>query len=114
MPILIFLFYLGHSLDGFGIRIGVSPGVKDQGFSFTLLTPDRSYNLSAETELDRDQWIQVLEQVIDRPLTPQDTMSKLRMIFYMKLIIKIVFFSAYTRLVRRRTNTNSMNIFSVR
>lgn len=69
--------FLGHSLDGFGVRIGVSPGFKDQGFSFTLLTPDRSYNLSAETELDRDQWIQVLEQVIERPLTPQDTMSKL-------------------------------------
>lgn len=63
-------------MDGFSVRIGVSAGVKDQGFTFTLHTPERIYNLSAETELDRDQWIQVIEKVIERPLTPQDSSSK--------------------------------------
>lgn len=65
-------------MNGFSVRIGVSPGVKDQGFTFTLHTPSRVYNLSAETELDRDQWIQVLEKVIERPLTPQDSVSEYR------------------------------------
>lgn len=64
-------------MDGFSVRVGVMPGFKDQGFSFTLRTPERSYNLSAETENDRDHWIQVLEKVIDRPLTHHDLTSNI-------------------------------------
>lgn len=64
-------------MDGYSVRIGVVAGVKDQGFSFTLHTPDRIFNLSAASELERDQWLQVLEKVIDRPLTPQDSSGNL-------------------------------------
>lgn len=87
--------FIGHALDGYSIRIGVSAGVKDQGFSFSLTTPDRTYNLSAQTEADRDHWIEVIERVIERPLTPQDV-------------------AVSVRLLRRRANTNSMSIFSPR
>ncbi|XP_018573579.1 arf-GAP with dual PH domain-containing protein 1-like isoform X2 [Anoplophora glabripennis] len=87
--------FIGHSLDGYSIRIGVSAGVKDQGFSFSLTTPDRTYNLSAQSEHDRDHWIEVIGRVIDRPLTPQDS-------------------AICGRLIRKRTNTNSINIFSPR
>ncbi|XP_076263875.1 arf-GAP with dual PH domain-containing protein 1-like isoform X2 [Rhynchophorus ferrugineus] len=87
--------FIGYQTDGFSIRIGVSSGFKDQGFSFMLTTPDRVYNLSAQTEIDRDHWIEVLERVIDRPLTPQDS-------------------AVSARLIRKRTNTNSMSIFSPR
>lgn len=87
--------FIGHMADGYSIRIGVSTGVKDQGFSFMLTTPDRVYNLSAQTEIDRDHWIEVLERVIERPLTPQDL-------------------SVSARLIRKRTNTNSISIFSPR
>lgn len=58
--------------DGYSIKMGVLSGVKDQGFSFMLTTPDRVYNLSAQSEIDRDLWIEVLERVIERPLTAQD------------------------------------------
>lgn len=68
----LFVSLTGYQTDGYSIRIGVLSGVKDQGFSFMLTTPDRVYNLSAQTEIDRDHWIEVLERVIDRPLTPQD------------------------------------------
>lgn len=68
--------FLGHSLEGYSVRVGISPGVKDQGFSFSLRTPERTFNLSAASEVDRDEWIQVIEQVIERPLTPQDSLSK--------------------------------------
>lgn len=74
--------FIGHALDGYSVRIGVGAGVKDQGFSFTLHTPDRIFNLSAATELDRDQWIQVLEKVIERPLTPQDSSSEFGFCLY--------------------------------
>ncbi|CAH0545953.1 unnamed protein product [Brassicogethes aeneus] len=87
--------FIGHALDGYGIRIGVSAGVKDQGFSFSLSTPERTYNLSAQTEADRDHWIEVIERVIEKPLSPQDSATSVR-------------------LIRKRTNTNSMSIFSQR
>lgn len=87
--------FIGHSMDGYSVRIGLPAGVKDQGFSFTLATPERVYNLSAATEVERDQWLQVFEKVIERPLTPQDN-------------------AISARLIRRRANTNSINIFSAR
>nr|CAI5864454.1 unnamed protein product [Callosobruchus analis] len=87
--------FVGHSLDGYSVRIGVVAGVKDQGFSFSLTTPDRTYNLSAQSEHERDHWIEVLERVIERPVTPQDT-------------------AICGRLMRRRANTNSISIFSQR
>ena len=87
--------FLGHTFDGYSTRIGVKAGVKDMGFTFTLTTPDRIFNLSALTEADRDQWIQVIDRVLDRPLTPHDS-------------------SISHTLIRKRTNTNSINIFSGR
>ncbi|XP_017776171.1 PREDICTED: arf-GAP with dual PH domain-containing protein 1-like isoform X2 [Nicrophorus vespilloides] len=85
--------FIGHALDGYGVRIGVSAGVKEhQGFTFTLTTPERAYNLSASSENDRDQWIQVIERVIERQMTPQDNLIS-------------------ARLIRKRANTNSINMF---
>lgn len=55
--------------------MGVPPGSRDQGFSFTLETPDRGYLLSAQSEDDRHHWINVFQKVIDKPLTPQDANS---------------------------------------
>lgn len=63
-------------MDGYSVRIGVPSGSKDHAFSFTLHTPDKMYILSAQTERDRDDWIEMLEKVIERPLTPQDSASK--------------------------------------
>lgn len=68
--------FIGHMLDGFSVRVGVPPGTKDQGFSFTLRTPDRWYHLSAHTATDRDFWIQAIEDVLEKPLTIQDNASK--------------------------------------
>jgi hypothetical protein len=68
--------FLGHMLDGYSVRVGVAPGTRDQGFSFTLRTPERTYNLSATSDDDRDEWIQAIDSVLERPLTPQETSSK--------------------------------------
>jgi len=73
-------------LNGYSVRVGVPPKLKDQGFSFTLRTPDRSFHLSALTEEDRDEWIAVLDKVIERPLTPQDNLSKYHHFLYANLI----------------------------
>ncbi|KAG8274125.1 arf-GAP with dual PH domain-containing protein 1-like isoform X2 [Homalodisca vitripennis] len=69
--------FLGHMLEGYSVRVGVAAGFKDQGFSFLLSTPERRYNLSALTAPDRDHWISVIQDVLQRPLTLQEkTMSK--------------------------------------
>lgn len=73
--------FLGHNLDGYSVRVGAPTGAKDQGYSFTLFTPERIYNLSANSERDRDDWINVIQKVLERPLTPQDSSSK-----YLKLV----------------------------
>lgn len=64
-------------MDGFSVRVGVAHGVKEPvSFPFTLATPDRVYNLATATESERDEWIQALEKVMERPLTPQDSTSR--------------------------------------
>lgn len=68
--------FLGSSQEGYFVRTGVSQGVKEQGFSFTLKTPERTFHLSAISESDRDEWIEVINTVLEKPLTPQDNTSK--------------------------------------
>ncbi|KAJ9578517.1 hypothetical protein L9F63_005246 [Diploptera punctata] len=87
--------FLGNMFDGYSVRVGVAPGTKDQGFSFTLRTPERSYNLSAASDDERDEWIQVIDKVIERPLTPQDSIIA-------------------ARLVRKRASSSTISIFSAR
>ncbi|XP_077297748.1 arf-GAP with dual PH domain-containing protein 1-like [Arctopsyche grandis] len=87
--------FLGYNLEGFGVRVGVVPGYRDMGYSFTLHTPERAFCLSTTCEEDRDGWIAVIDKVLQRPLTPQDS-------------------SIAARLVRKRTASNTMNIFSAR
>lgn len=60
-------------MDGYSVRIGVPQGAKNQGYSFALFTPERVYNLSCVTEQERDEWIRMIQSVVDRPLTPQDS-----------------------------------------
>lgn len=107
------LRFAGHRSECYSVRIGVPAGVKDQGFSFSLKTPDRTYNLSAQSEAERDHWIEVIERVIDRPLTPQDLNSNRipHDICYEKYLR---LFIVSGRLVRKRANTNSINLFSPR
>lgn len=64
--------FIGHSLGGYSVRVGVSGEFKDQGFSFSLFTPERVYNFSALTIQDRDAWMTNINKVIEMPLTPAD------------------------------------------
>lgn len=63
--------FIGSNM-GYSTRIGVASDFKDQGFSFSLFTPERVYNFSATTPHDRDEWIQEIQTVIDKPLTTAD------------------------------------------
>jgi len=64
--------FIGHSLDGYHVRVGVSGDFKDTGFTFCVKTPERIYHFSATTSMERDLWISEIQKIIDRPLSPSD------------------------------------------
>ena len=67
---------MGHSSEGYAVKTGVPPGARDQGFSFTLETPDRIFLLSSQSESDRTQWMSILQRVIDKRVAPHDENGK--------------------------------------
>ncbi|CAG9087574.1 unnamed protein product [Plutella xylostella] len=67
--------------------------------TFHVVTPERTYCLAAMTHEDRAGWLAVIQQTLKRPLTPQDSTD-------------LVFVEA--TLVRKRTTSNSISIFSGR
>lgn len=83
-------------LQGYSVRIGSSDGVQEQDFTFTLRTPDRTYNLSSTSEADRDEWISQLSHIIERPMGNRDFARK---IFKSKSIKKDIFQRINTRFV---------------
>lgn len=73
--------FLGYHMDGYCVRVGPpEEGFKDQGFSFTILTPERKFNLSASGSRERDEWIANIQKVFERPLTTQDISISARLI----------------------------------
>ncbi|XP_031768591.1 arf-GAP with dual PH domain-containing protein 1-like isoform X1 [Galleria mellonella] len=88
--------FVGHESNGYHIRVSnTGNGCKEARFPFQLVTPDRIFCLAATTHDDRSGWLAVLQQTIKRPLTPQDSTIE-------------------ATLVRKRTTSNSINIFSGR
>jgi hypothetical protein len=65
--------FIGSTDRGFSIVEGISPGIKDPGYGFTLRTPERHYQFSAETDGERREWMDVIQYVLSCPLSPQDT-----------------------------------------
>lgn len=78
--------FIGNESDGYSVHIGAPVGwgwssrqqqqQSEQGFVFHLKTPGRPFVLSAERCDDRDEWLRCIQQVIDRPMTPQDAFSR--------------------------------------
>lgn len=88
--------FIGHESNGYCIRVSnTGNGCKDARFPFHLVTPERTYCLAATTHEDRAGWLAVIQHTIKRPLTPQDSATE-------------------ASLVRKRTTSNSINIFSGR
>ncbi|KAG7296246.1 hypothetical protein JYU34_021361 [Plutella xylostella] len=88
--------YLGHESNGYLIKVSnTGNGCKEARFPFHVVTPERTYCLAAMTHEDRAGWLAVIQQTLKRPLTPQDSTME-------------------ATLVRKRTTSNSISIFSGR
>lgn len=83
--------FLGHTTSGYSVVSGFVPGFREMGFGFTLHTPDRAFQFSAETEGDRGEWIKAVDKVLKTPLLPQD--NSLAAILNKKRHDSIAFFS---------------------
>ena len=59
-------------MDGYSVRPGVAEHYRDEGFSFSLFTPERIYTLSASSSHERDDWMNEIQKVIERHLSPSD------------------------------------------
>lgn len=38
----------------------------------TIVTPDRKFLFTCETEADRKEWVEAFQKVVDRPMLPQE------------------------------------------
>lgn len=88
--------FIGHESNGYHIKVSnTGNGCKEARFPFHLVTPERTFCLAASTHEDRAGWLSVIQQTLKRPLTPQDSTIE-------------------ATLVRKRTTSNSISIFSGR
>lgn len=70
--------FIGHSSDGYSIHKGQPTGwkLRDMGFIFHIKTPNRSFIFSAERSDDREDWMTAIQNVMARPMTPQDAFCR--------------------------------------
>jgi len=71
--------YIGSLGDGFQVHEGITTGHKCEGYCFTLVTPKRKFNLSADTENERDMWMKALQDVISEPMTEHEKEGNMMM-----------------------------------
>ncbi|XP_059804209.1 arf-GAP with dual PH domain-containing protein 2 isoform X2 [Hypanus sabinus] len=66
--------FIGNTEHGYDVTEGLPPGVKGNKWNFglTIRTPGRRFLFTCETEQDRKEWINVLEEVISKPMSCQD------------------------------------------
>ncbi|XP_045766367.1 arf-GAP with dual PH domain-containing protein 1-like isoform X2 [Maniola jurtina] len=88
--------FIGHESSGYHIKVSnTGNGCKEARFPFHLVTPERTFCLAASTHEDRAGWLAVIQQTLKRQLTPQESTIE-------------------ATLVRKRTTSNSISIFSGR
>jgi len=85
--------FLGHASHGYSVVPGVVPGFKEMGVCFTLHTPERAYQMSADSEAERSEWISAIDRVLKTQLLPQD--NALANTLNKKRSDSIAFFSRY-------------------
>ncbi|KAM9170439.1 arf-GAP with dual PH domain-containing protein 1-like [Pangshura tecta] len=67
--------FVGSREHGYSVKKGLPVGAQG-GFSWqyglTIVTPDREYLFTCETERDQQDWIAAFSRVIEQPMTPQE------------------------------------------
>nr|XP_056702536.1 arf-GAP with dual PH domain-containing protein 1-like [Euleptes europaea] len=67
--------FVGSGDNGYSVKQGLPVGVQGSftwPFVITIVTPDREYLFTCETERDRQEWVAAFSSVIEQPMTPQE------------------------------------------
>jgi hypothetical protein len=67
---------LGTKAEGYDVTSGCTEREPPHGYGFEITTPHRKYELSAASEEERDEWIEVLNDVISVSLSAVDRDGK--------------------------------------
>uniref|UniRef100_A0A8C3T4G5 ArfGAP with dual PH domains 1 n=1 Tax=Chelydra serpentina TaxID=8475 RepID=A0A8C3T4G5_CHESE len=71
--------FMGSREHGYSVTQGLPAGAQGSfswQYGLTIVTPDREYLFTCETESDQQDWIAAFSQVIEQPMTPQEYASK--------------------------------------
>lgn len=66
--------FIGSKENGHTVLPGLPPNIQGYHWQFgiTIVTPDRDFLFSCETEEDQKDWMATFQTVISRPMLPQD------------------------------------------
>ncbi|XP_059809544.1 arf-GAP with dual PH domain-containing protein 1 isoform X2 [Hypanus sabinus] len=67
--------FIGSSDNGYMVKEGLPPGTQGNGswqFGITIVTPDRDFLFTCETERDRRDWIAAFNGVMNQQMSPQE------------------------------------------
>ncbi|XP_060135839.1 arf-GAP with dual PH domain-containing protein 1 isoform X2 [Zootoca vivipara] len=67
--------FVGSDGHGYGVRQGLPTGTQGTftwPYGITIITPDREYLFTCETEREQQEWIAAFRHVIEQPMTPQE------------------------------------------
>lgn len=71
--------FVGSSENGYSVQKGLPAGTQGNfswHYGLTIVTPDREYLFTCETETDQLDWIAAFTSVINQAMTPQEYASK--------------------------------------
>ncbi|XP_027778598.1 arf-GAP with dual PH domain-containing protein 1 isoform X2 [Marmota flaviventris] len=66
--------FIGSKESGYTVLEGLPPSTQGHHWphGITIVTPDRKFLFTCETELDRREWVEAFQKVVDRPMLPQE------------------------------------------
>lgn len=70
---------MGSRENGYSVQKGLPSGTQGNFFwpyGITIVTPDREYLFTCETEADQLDWVTAFTSIIDQAMTPQEYASK--------------------------------------
>lgn len=71
--------FVGSRENGYSVQKGLPSGTQGNfswHYGLTIVTPDREYLFTCETETDQLDWITAFTSIINQAMTPQEYASK--------------------------------------
>lgn len=66
--------FIGSKENNYTVLPGLPPNIQGNlwQFGITIVTPDRKFLFSCETDKDQKDWMEAFQTVINRPMLPQE------------------------------------------